>query len=181
MDVAQRDLYESLLANEVPLFDKAGVRVKAADGSLLGPFNPLLFSPALGSAQISVFRADKSSTSLPPRVHEIVILTVGAAWGSTYELYAHRIVGKLAGLPEDVVRALESGRTPDLQDEQEAVAYEFTSQLTHEHRIDAETYSRAAEVFGHRGSVDLVLLVGLYLTTCALINVFEVGVPDPVR
>jgi 4-carboxymuconolactone decarboxylase len=180
LDAEQWDLYDSLIATEMPLFEKAAVDVRTPDGSLLGPFNPLLFSPALGGAQISVFRADKASTSLSPRVHELVILTVGAAWGSDYELYAHRIVGRLAGLPEDAIRAVESGQTPDLHDEREAIAHEFTRQLTHEHRVDAQTYSRAAEAFGRKGLVDLVLLVGLYLTTCALINAFEVPVPDPV-
>jgi hypothetical protein len=96
------------------LVDKAGVEVVAADGSPLGPFNPLLLNPALGAAQIDVFRADKASSSLSRRVHEIVILVVGAAWGSEYELYAHGIVGRLAGLPADVIQALVSGRRPEL-------------------------------------------------------------------
>jgi 4-carboxymuconolactone decarboxylase len=66
LDGAQRQLYDSLVANEVPLFDGAGVQVIAQDGSLLGPFNPLLLNPALGAAQIGVFRADKASTSRRP-------------------------------------------------------------------------------------------------------------------
>jgi hypothetical protein len=48
-----------------------------------------LLTPALGSAQIDVSRAHKADTSQSPRVHEIVILTVRAAWISDYELYAH--------------------------------------------------------------------------------------------
>jgi 4-carboxymuconolactone decarboxylase len=178
LDSAQRELYDSLLANEIPLFDKAGVEVVAADGSLLGPFNPLLLNPALGAAQIGVFRADKASTSLSARVHEIVILTVGAAWASDYELYAHRIVGRRTGLSEDVIQSLVSRRPPDLQDEQEASAYEFTRQLADEHRIESETYARAAEAFGPKGLVDIVLLIGLYLTTCAIINAFDVPAPE---
>jgi 4-carboxymuconolactone decarboxylase len=178
LDGAQRALYDSLLANEVPLFEKAGVEVVAADGSLLGPFNPLLLSPVLGAAQLDVFRADKASSSLSRRVHEIVILVVGAAWGSEYELDAHGIVGRLAGLPADVIEALVSGRRPELEDEQEASAYEFTRQLAHEHRIDSEAYARAAEAFGSRGLADIVMLIGLYMTTCAIINAFEVPVPQ---
>jgi 4-carboxymuconolactone decarboxylase len=178
LDGAQRELYDSLLANEIPLFDRAGVEVVAPDGSLLGPFNPLLLNPALGAAQIDVFRADKASSSLSRRVHEIVILVVGAAWQSKYELYAHGIVGQLAGLPADVIQALASGRRPELGDEQEASAYEFTRQLAHEHRIDSEAYARAAEAFGPNGLVDIVLLIGLYLTTCAIINAFEVPAPQ---
>jgi 4-carboxymuconolactone decarboxylase len=174
---AQRELYDGLVANEVPLFEKAGVEVVAPDGSLLGPFNPLLFSPGLGAAQIGVFRADKASSSLSNRVHEIVILTVGSAWDSAYELYAHGTVGRLAGLSEDVIQALTSGERPDLPDEQEASAYEFTRQLTDEHRVEPETFARAEQAFGRKGVVDIVLLIGLYLTTCSIINAFEVPAP----
>jgi 4-carboxymuconolactone decarboxylase len=177
LGAGQRELYDNLVANEVPQFDAAGVEVISADGSLLGPFNPLLFSPDLGTAQIGVFRADKAHTSLPPRIREIVILTVGAAWGSDYELYAHRIVGRIAGLPQDLIEALISGEQPDFEDEAEASVYEFTRQLTTEHKVDRQTYARAERELGPKGLVDTVLLVGLYSTVCALINAFEVPVP----
>jgi 4-carboxymuconolactone decarboxylase len=178
LDDAQGTLYESLIANEVPWTDRSGVQAMEEDGSLLGPFNPLLFSPDVGTAQIEVFRADKRSTSLSPRVHEIVVLTVGAAWNAEYELYAHSAIAKLTGIPDSVVQALASGRLPDFQSEQEAIAYEFTQQLTQDHWIDPGTYARAERAFGQKGLVDMVLLIGLYLTTCAIINAFEVPVPE---
>jgi 4-carboxymuconolactone decarboxylase len=181
LDDAQRELHDALLVNEVALFEKAGVAVIAPEGSLLGPFNPLLLNPVLGRAQIGVFRADRSSTSLSPRVHEIVILTVGAAWASDYELYAHRIAGKLAGLTDDVIQALVSGRPPQLENAQEATAHEFTRQLAYRHRVNAETYAQATKAFGDRGVVDIVLLIGLYLTTCAIINAFDIRAPDAIR
>lgn len=78
-----------MVANEVPWAESGGARAIAEDGSLLGPFNPLLFSLAIGAPMLGVFRADKYPSSLPPRVHEIDILTVGAAWHAAYELYAH--------------------------------------------------------------------------------------------
>jgi hypothetical protein len=37
---------------------------------------------------------------------------------------------------------------------------------------------RGGTYIGHKGLVDLVLLVGLYVTTCTMINAFEV--PSPV-
>jgi 4-carboxymuconolactone decarboxylase len=174
---AQRAFYDKVVASYGPWADKSGFDVIASDGSLLGPLNPLLFSPALGAAQIDVFDADKSSTSLPPRVHEVVILTVGAAWNSDCELYAHGAVGRLVGLSDDVVEALVAGRPPDFRNEQEARAHEFTRQLVGEHRVDATAYKRAEQAFGQKGLVDLVLLIGLYLTTCSLLNAFEVPAP----
>lgn len=177
LDEAQRRLYDTLVANEIPWADSSTVRVIEPDGSLLGPFNPLLFSPDLGAAQIGMFRADKRSTSLTARVHEIVILTVGAAWGSEYELYAHSAVGRRAGLSDDLIDALVIGNPPDFESEADTSAHEFTRQLVHRHRVDERAYTRAVRAFGHKGVVDLVLLIGLYMTTCAIINAFDVPVP----
>jgi 4-carboxymuconolactone decarboxylase len=173
----QRRLYESLAANEVPLFERAGVEVRAPDGALLGPFNPLLFSPALAAAQLEVFRADKADSALSSRVHEIVILTVGAALDSDYELYAHERVGRLAGLSAEEIQGLIGGQPPDLPNQEEASAYEFTRQLVEEHRVDSRTYEAADRAFGPKALVDMVLLIGLYMTTCSIINAFEAAAP----
>jgi 4-carboxymuconolactone decarboxylase len=178
---AQRALYDALVASFGPWADQSGFEVIAPDRSLLGPLNPLLFSPAIGAAQIDVYHADKASTSLPPRVHEVIILTVGAAWASDYELYAHSATGKLAGLSDDVVAALLAGEPPDFRNDQELIAHAFTSQLVDQHRVETETYTQAQQAFGHKGVVDLVLLIGLYLATCSLINAFEVPAPDPIQ
>jgi 4-carboxymuconolactone decarboxylase len=175
---SQRVFYDSLVANEVAWAEKSGARAIAEDGSLLGPFNPLLFNPDLGAAGIGVFRADKSSTALSARVHEIVVLTVGSAWQSAYEVYAHTAVAKAVGLPDSVIDAIASGTRPDFESDREAAAYDFTWQLAHNHRVDPETYALAANTFGDRGLVDMVLLIGLYLFTCSIINAFEVPVPD---
>jgi 4-carboxymuconolactone decarboxylase len=129
-----------------------------------------LFSPALGTAQVGVFRADKAGTSLSRRVHEVVVLTVGAAWRSDYELYAHSALARMAGLPDAVVRALASGQSPTFEAEEEAIAQAFTSQLVHKHRVDQNTYADATRAFGDKGVVDMVMLIGLYLTTCGIIN-----------
>ena len=32
--------------------------------------------------------------------------------------------------------------------------------------------------FGNKGLVDIVMLIGLYIATCAIINAFEVPVPE---
>jgi 4-carboxymuconolactone decarboxylase len=177
MDPAQRALYDDIVAHEVPWAETGGARAIAADGSLLGPFNPLLFSPAIGAAMLGLFRADGGNTSLPPRVHEIVILTVGAAWHAAYELYAHGAIGKARGLPDAMIEAIASGKRPEFDDQSEASAYDFTWQLTHNHAIDNATYLRAAREFGQAGIQDMVVLTGLYLTVCAIVNTFEIPVP----
>jgi 4-carboxymuconolactone decarboxylase len=177
LNPTQKQLYGRMKKEQVPWAAKAGFQAEAADGSLLGPFNALLYAPEVGQSYLDYFTAEKKNTSLSERVHEIVILAVGAAWGSAYELYAHTAVGKSVGLPESVIEAIVSGQMPEGVSEQEAAACEFTHQLAATHRVDAATYARAKAAFGAKGLVDIVMLAGLYLTTCALLNAFEVSVP----
>jgi 4-carboxymuconolactone decarboxylase len=102
----------------------------------------------------------------------------GGGAESDYELYPHSAVAKVAGLPDAVIPALASGQTPTFESEEEAIAHAFTPQLVHTHRVDQNTYADAARRFGDKGVVDMVMLIGVYLTTCAIINAFEVPTPE---
>ena len=165
------------MQEQVPWASKSGFTAAIPDGKLLGPFNALVYAPEVGQTYLDYFAAEKKNTSLSERVHEIVILTVGAAWGSAYELYAHTAVGRSVGLADDVIKAIVAGQAPEGVSDQEAAAYEFTRQLAATHRVDAAAYAQAKAAFGDKGLVDIVMLTGLYLTTCALLNAFEVPVP----
>lgn len=174
----QKQVHDKMMQEQVPWATKSGFTAATPDGKLLGPFNALLYGPEVGQAYLEYFTAEKKNTTLSERVHEIVILAVGAAWNSAYELYAHTAVGKSAGLPEEVIQAIVAGKTPQGLPEQEASAYEFTHQLAAMHRVDPAAYARAKAAFGDKSLVDVVMLTGLYLVTCAALNAFEVPVPS---
>ncbi|MGI4790258.1 MAG: carboxymuconolactone decarboxylase family protein [Janthinobacterium lividum] len=177
LNSAQRQVYDRMMTEQVPWADKSGFKAATPDGRLLGPFNSLLYGPEVGQTYLDYFTAEKKNTTLTDRVHEIVILTVGAAWQSDYEVYAHSAVAKVVGLSEDIIQAITAGQTPEGLSEQEASAYEFTKQLAANHKIDSATYARASSAFGDKGLVDIAMLAGLYLMTCATLNAFEVPVP----
>ena len=177
LNPSQSALHERLMTDQIPWAEKAGFQAALPDGRLLGPFNALLYNPAVGQAYLDYFAAEKKTTSLTERTHEIVILAVGAAWGSAYELYAHTAVGKSVGLTDAEIAAVRAGQTPHTLSELEASAYEFTRQLATDRRVDAPTYAWAQAAHGEKGLVDIVMLTGLYLTTCALLNAFQVSVP----
>lgn len=177
LDTTQKKVYDRMMSRQVPWATKSGFEAATPDGRLLGPFNSLLYAPEVGGAYLDYFTAEKNNTTLTERVHEVVILAVGAAWNAAYELYAHAAVARSVGLPEDAVQALAAGQVPGGLSEQEESAYLFTRQLAAERRVDPETYARAKAAFGDKGLVDIVMLAGLYLTTCAMLNAFEVPVP----
>ena len=174
---AQKELYDRENTTMVPWAERAGFRGKTPDGKLIGPFNPVLFSPALGGAFLDLQAAEQSHTTLSKRVREVVILSVGAVWKSDYELYAHRAVGRSVGLSEETVRALADGKMPAELDEEEQIAQRYTTELCREHRVSAELYAAAEAAFGKQGLVDMAVLMGTYHLVCTLLNGFEVPVP----
>jgi len=121
--------------------------------------------------------AEAQHTSLTERTRQVVILTVGAAWQAAYELYAHSAAGRQAGLSDDAIATLAGGGLPSDLSNGEKVAQRVARALSVEHRIDESLYREADAAFGNRGVMDIVFLVGIYHTTCAMLNAF--GIPAP--
>ena len=44
--------------------------------------------------------------------------------------------------------------------------------------MDGDIYAAAQEVFSDQGLVEMLVLIGCYLSVCALLNAFSVPVPD---
>ena len=175
---AQKELYDRENTTMVPWAERAGFRSKTEGGKLIGPFNPVLFSPEIGGAFLDLQAAEQRHTTLSKRVREVVILSVGAAWKSDYELYAHMAVGRSVGFSEEAVRTLAGGGLPADLSESEQIAQRYTTQLCREHRVSAELYAAAEAAFGKQGLVDMAVLIGIYQLVCTLLNGFEIPVPE---
>ena len=173
----QREVYERIASGMLPWAEQSGFKAQTEDGRLLGPFNGLLYNPEMGAAMLHYLNKERESTDLDAMVREVVILTVGAACQCAYELYAHRAVAAKAGLAAEDIEALATGGEPKGLKPGESVAHRFVKALVTDHRVPDALYTEAAKEFGHVCLVDMVHLVGLYLTTSALLNAFAVPVP----
>ncbi len=174
---AQRPVYDRLTATMVRWADRSGFQSTTQDGRLIGPFNPVLLSPAITPAFLDLQEAEQAHTTLDDRVRQVVILAVGAVWRSAYELYAHAAVALRAGLPDSSVQALASGAIPDELGAREKLAARFARALSTGHHVDAALYREGEAAFGAQGLVDLVYLAGTYHIVCGLLNTFDVPAP----
>ena len=170
----QKKIYEQMNSTLIPCADADGI---TADGKLIGPFNPYLYSP-ITPGFLQWMQADSKQISLSKRVHEVVILSTGAVWQSPYELYAHSAVARTVGVPEAAIEALVAGRSSDELTPEEQVAHRFARKLTMDRRVDTNLYREAEAAFGPTGLMDMVYLIGMYLLTCALLNAFEIPAPE---
>lgn len=176
----QKQLYCRIAEKMLPWAKESGFEAEGADGSLLGPFNAMVYSPELGVGQLDYLQKEQAATCLEARTREVVILTVGAVFQSAYELYAHRAVAAKAGLAAADIETLASGREPGPDTRltaDELTAHRLVWAVAKHHRASPEVYAAALKAFGHKGLVDMLHLAGIYMAVSTLLNAFEVPVP----
>ena len=186
LDEDQRALYDAVVESpraQLPLFRKFALR---ADGSMAGPFDAWLRTPALGSLLERVGMGLRELTAMPPAVREVAILVVGSAWRATFEWFAHRRMALAAGVPEAVVDAIGRQRQPEIDDPAVQAAHDVAHELVHRRDISDATYQRALDVLGERVLVEVVCNVGYYQMISGILESFkpplhpEIVGPPPV-
>jgi 4-carboxymuconolactone decarboxylase len=146
-------------------------------GRLNGPFNAWLRSPDLADRLQKVGEYVRFNTSLDKRLNEMAILMTAQYWGSTYEWYAHAPLAAKAGLEPEIIAALGVGKKPDAMKDDEAIVWEFSTQLRRDHGVDDATYAKAVEKFGENGVIDLIGVNGYYDVVSMTLNVAHVSPP----
>jgi 4-carboxymuconolactone decarboxylase len=142
-----------------------------------GPFNPWLRDPELADRLQKVGEYVRYHTSLDKRLNEMAIIMTAQHWGSQYEWHAHAPLAIKAGLEPAIVAAIGAGRKPDAMKDDEAIIWEFTTQLRRDHAVDDAIYGKALEKFGEQGIVDLVAVNGYYDVVSMTLNVAHVAPP----
>ncbi len=142
-----------------------------------GPFNAWLRSPELADRLQKVGEYVRFNTSLDKRLNEMAIIMTAQYWGSQYEWYAHAPLAIKAGLDPDVVAALGAGNKPEKMKDDEAIVWEFITQLRRDHGVNDAIYAKAVEKFGENGVMDLVAVNGYYDVVSMTLNVAHVSPP----
>jgi 4-carboxymuconolactone decarboxylase len=146
-------------------------------GGLRGPFEAWLRAPGLADHAQKLGAYCRFETSLAPDAAELAILLTGKRWKAQFEFWAHARLARQAGLPEDVIEAVRTGRTPVLPRDDLRVIHDVVTEYFATNRISDALYARAIDVLGERGLVELVGIVGYYGLVSMTLNIFAVEVP----
>jgi 4-carboxymuconolactone decarboxylase len=147
------------------------------EGRLQGPFNAMLFHPAIGMALQELGRALRFSGQLPPRAREIAILIVAASERSDFEWTAHAAIGAHLGLTATEIDSLARADAVEFDDHVEQMVARATRALVASGDLDDETYRDAEAAFGDAGLVELSTLIGLYRALALQMRLFRVPGP----
>ena len=144
--------------------------LKQSISGLGGPWNVMLRSPEMAHRLTNLLDYLRFKTSLPPRLNEFAILITARHWSSHFEWWAHHPQATKAGLSEAVMADLAQGRRPEAMQPDEAIVYDFCTELHRTHFVGDDTFREAKEVLGEQQVVDLVAVSGTYTVISMLLN-----------
>ena len=138
--------------------------------TLNGPFIALLRSPDLINLASEIGLWTRKTT-LPPRLFEFVVLITARDWTQNFEWNGHSAAALKGGLSKDIVQAVADGRRPLRMAEDEAIVYDFTTELLNNRGVSDDTYARALAKFGEQGIIDMTGISGYYTMIAMVLNV----------
>src|SRR3979411_1452179 len=151
--------------------------MKVSSVGLAGPYNPMMRSPVLGQRLFDLFHYLRWETSVPTKLNEFAILIIGRQWRSQVEWYAHAPLAAKAGLSPEINAERKANKRPSNMAEDEAVVYDFVTELTATQKVSDETFARVKKVFGDQQIVDLTAVAGNYVMVAMLLAMAEETVP----
>jgi 4-carboxymuconolactone decarboxylase len=145
---------------------------------LRGPAGIRLYSPKTNEPMNVITDYLRHEAAYGPIVREVAILTVAREMDSQFEWAAHEPEALKVGVPQAVIDTIKFRKGTDGLDEKNAAVIEFGRQIFRDHRVTSAAYARVRALFDPTTLVELVLLMGNYAATAALLTAFDMQVPD---
>jgi 4-carboxymuconolactone decarboxylase len=140
---------------------------------LQGPAGVQLFTPKIAEHMTAINRYLRFQAGFSPRIREIAILTTAREMDSQFEWVAHEPEALKEGVEQSVIDAIKYRKSTAGLDETDATVIELGRQLWRDHKVTSETFAKVKALFGPNKLVDLVLLMGNYAGTAALLTAVD--------
>lgn len=140
---------------------------------LQGPAGVQLYSPKTTAHLRALNRYLRFGAGFSPRTREIAILATAREMDSQFEWVAHEPEALKEGVPQAVIDAIKFRKSTAGLDETDALVIELGRQLWRDHKVKSDTFAKLKAIFGPHRLVDLVLLMGNYAGTAALLTAVD--------
>lgn len=157
-------------------FDRASTPGKTIVG-LRGPSGLHLYSTATVDAH-NVMNQHLRYRCFDARTREVAILAVAREMDSRFEWAAHEPEALKEGVPQQVIDIIKYRKSTQGLDETDAAIIEFGRQIFRDHKVTSQAFARVKALFPPNKLVELVLLMGNYAATAALLCAFDMQVPE---
>jgi 4-carboxymuconolactone decarboxylase len=157
-------------------YDRAAAPGKSLVG-LRGPGGITLYSTKTVEARAQ-FSNHLRFDVFPANIREVAILAVAREMDSQFEWAAHEPEALKEGVPADVVDVIKHRKSTQGLDETYAAIIELGRQTFGDHKVTSECFARVKKLFAPTKLVELVMLMGNYAATAALLTAFDMQLPE---
>jgi 4-carboxymuconolactone decarboxylase len=157
-------------------YDRAAAPGKSLVG-LRGPGGITLYSTKTVEARAQ-FSNHLRFDVFPSDIREVAILAVAREMDSQFEWAAHEPEALKEGVPADVIDVIKRRLSTQGLDETYAAIIELGRQTFADHIVTSECFARVKKLFAPTKLVELVMLMGNYAATAALLTAFDMQLPE---
>lgn len=111
------------------------------------------------------------------KLTEFALLITLREWSQRQEWSGHAYVAHRAGVEPEVMTALAEGRYPTKMTDDEAIIYDFTTELLRNHGVSDPTYARMIGRFGEEGVIEAITIASLYTMVGMTLNTVREPIP----
>lgn len=134
------------------------------------PWSVILRVPDLVVPSLQMRLHNLNNSALSPRLTEFAIMIAARQWTNNYEWNAHTPLAQKAGLNPAILAAVADGRRPEHMADDEALIYDFCTELLHNQSVSDATYASMLAKFGEAGIVEAASLEGYYTYLSMIMN-----------
>jgi 4-carboxymuconolactone decarboxylase len=149
------------------LYDEGGPE------AAFGPGRIRLYSPAVAAYMHGENDYLRKKAGLETRLAELTILVTAREMNSEYVWTAHEPLGLKAGLQSEIIDIIKYRKPLNGLGEKEASIIQLGREAFGKHQVNPDTFARALKLFGDRGVVNVVALMGDYAATAILLTAFD--------
>ena len=145
----------------------------ASIAGLQGPSGIQLYSPNTAKHVRALNRYLRFEAGFTAHVREVAILITAREMDSQFEWVAHEPEALKEGVPQKVIDVIKYRRSTEGLDPTDALIIELGRQLWRDHKVKSETFAQLKTIFGPNKLVELVMLMGNYAATAALLTAVD--------
>jgi hypothetical protein len=142
-----------------------------------GPVALSLYSPKIAQVFSDLNGFLRYNGDLSERHTEVAICVATWEIKQQYEYSAHEPAALRFGAPQAVIDTIKYDREPVGLSPEETVIIKVGRQIMREHKLDSALYAEAVKLFGRKGLVEMVTVMGDYVMVGMVMTAIDQQVP----
>ena len=151
--------------------------VGAGPAPTTGPVALSLYSPKIAQVFSDLNGYLRYNGVLSPRHTEVAILVATWEIRQQYEYSAHEPAALRHGAPQAVIDTIKYDRAPVGLSPEETLIIRLGRAILRDHAVDSALYAEVEKIFGRRGVVELVTVMGDYVMVGMIMTAIDQRLP----